>query len=64
MRAVVFFVIAVAGIALIAWQGVGEEDGEGPTTIESILIVGAVLLGAHALRHLFARLSAARDGKD
>ena len=64
MRAIFFFLIAIAGIALIAWQGVGESDDGGPTPIETIMIVGAVLLGAHALRHLVARLAASRADRD
>ena len=57
LRGSLFFLVALAGIALIAWRGVGEEEGSGPTTLEAVLIVGAVLLGAHAIRLLLYRLS-------
>ena len=62
-RPLVFFVIAFVGIALIAWEGVGRDDGGEATTIEAILIVAAVLLGAHAFRYLIYRIGGKDGGR-
>ena len=60
VREVLFFGVAAIGIALIAWQA-GEESTGDPGTLQSILIVAGVLFAAHALRHLYYRVSGKRD---
>ncbi len=63
MRGPLFFGVAIAGLALIAWQAGDEGDTGGPGTFGSILIVAAVFLALHTLRHLYYRVSGKRDGR-
>ena len=63
-RSLIFFLVAMIGIAFIAYRGVGEEGGDGPTTFETVLIVAAVLLGAHALRYVIYRLVGRNGPRD
>lgn len=60
-RALLFFAIALAGIAYVAWRGADAGQASEASLFESVLTVGGVFLGLHTLRNLLCRRSR-RDG--
>ncbi|MGI8944565.1 MAG: hypothetical protein ACR2FJ_10135 [Qipengyuania sp.] len=59
-RAAVFYTLSAIGLALVAWVSLTGEPGVGGVEssdglFQALLISGAVLLGAQAIRKLLAR---------
>ena len=63
---ILFFAIAAAGLAYVAWRGAGPQPDEngGGSLIQSILIVGGVFIAVHAVRHLLMRRFPPRDDEE